>query len=115
MSDIFYPNNPPSTPDSHSTPRSIPPHFIEAEQSVLGGLMLDNRAWLEVAKILNARDFYRADHRLVFSAIQHLTQKGLPCDIVTLGEYLESLGKIENAGGLAYLGVLVRTPRARPT
>jgi len=91
----------------------IPLHSIEAEQSVLGGLMLDNTAWRAVAGILSPQDFYRQDHRLIFGAIQYLADKGSPFDVVTLAEALEQRGKLEDAGGFAYLGVLARdTPSA---
>lgn len=91
----------------------IPPHSIEAEQSVLGGLMLDNAAWDHIADRISEADFYRADHRLVFRAAQSLAEQGSPFDVVTLAEWLERNGRLEDAGGFAYLGVLARdTPSA---
>jgi replicative DNA helicase len=91
----------------------IPPHSIESEQSVLGGLMLDNSAWDQVADRLNESDFYRADHRLIFRAIQELAAQGLPFDVVTLAEWLERNNRLEEAGGFTYLGVVARdTPSA---
>ncbi|MDW8259976.1 MAG: replicative DNA helicase [Gammaproteobacteria bacterium] len=90
-----------------------PPHSIEAEQSVLGGLLLDPAAWDHVADVLRGDDFYRPDHRLVFEAIAHLAAQGKPCDAIVVGEYLTRTGKIDEAGGLAYLGNLAReTPTA---
>jgi replicative DNA helicase len=86
----------------------VPPHSIEAEQAVLGGLMIDNTAWDLVADLLVESDFYRQDHRLIFRAISELTGAGEPCDAVTLGERLG-----EEAGGLAYVGTLAnQTPTA---
>jgi replicative DNA helicase len=90
-----------------------PPHSIEAEQSVLGGLMLDNRRWDDLADRLSAEDFYRQDHQLIYSAISALVGQGKPCDFVTLSEHLRGIGRLEEAGGLAYLGALANdTPSA---
>ncbi len=97
------------------TPRSlkIPPHSVEAEQAVLGGLMLDNRAWDQVADRVSEEDFYRPDHRTIFRAIRALADRDQPFDVVTLAEWLEPRGELENAGGLAYLGTLANeTPSA---
>ncbi|CAK0779248.1 replicative DNA helicase [Gammaproteobacteria bacterium] len=91
----------------------IPPHSQEAEQSVLGGLMLDNAAWDQVADQVVEDDFYRRDHRLIFRAVASLADKGSPFDVVTLSEWLESRGELSNAGGLAYLATLAKdTPSA---
>ena len=91
----------------------VPPHSIEAEQAVLGGLMLDQRAWEQIADRINDSDFYRHDHRLIFRAIEELDQKDVPTDAVTLSQHLESRGLLEDAGGLAYLGRLAKeTPTA---
>ncbi len=91
----------------------IPPYSMEAEQSVLGGLMLENTAWDEIVDRVGAEDFYRADHRLVFSAIRTLVERGSPCDVVTLGEWLLQNGQLEEVGGMAALAVLARdTPTA---
>ncbi|MGH8259803.1 MAG: replicative DNA helicase [Steroidobacteraceae bacterium] len=90
-----------------------PPHSVEAEQAVLGGLLLDASAWDHVADVIRAGDFYRPDHRLVFESIGLLATSGKPCDVVTVSEQLERLGRLEDAGGLAYLGTLARdTPTA---
>ena len=90
-----------------------PPHSIEAEQAVLGGLLLDNAAWDNVADMVRDEDFYRPDHRLVFEAITALATNGKPCDVVTVSEQLSRNGKLDDAGGLAYLGTLARdTPTA---
>ncbi|MEX0421410.1 replicative DNA helicase [Spiribacter pallidus] len=91
----------------------VPPHSLEAEQAVLGGLMLDNKAWDQVADRVAEDDFYRRDHRLIFRAIESLAEGGQPMDAVTLSEWLKSNDELENAGGLAYLGLLARdTPSA---
>ena len=84
----------------------IPPHSIEAEQSVLGGLLLDNQAFDRVGDILTADDFYRRDHRLIFDAISALIESGSPADVVTVSEWLNKTAELEPAGGLAYLGAL---------
>ena len=86
----------------------VPPHSIEAEQSVLGGLLIDNEAWERVAEIIIEQDFYRRDHRMVFAAIHALAGQGKPFDTVTTADWLESQGVLEEAGGLAYLGELAR-------
>jgi replicative DNA helicase len=91
----------------------IPPHSIEAEQSVLGGLLLDNQAWFNIADRVGEHDFYRRDHQMIFSAIKALAETDKPCDIITLSEWLEQRNLLENVGGLAYLGALARnTPSA---
>ncbi len=91
----------------------VPPHSIEAEQAVLGALMLDNRAFDAIADRLVASDFYRRDHQLIFDAIAELAGKGGPFDAVTLSESLERKGLGDQTGGLVYLAGLVRdTPSA---
>ena len=91
----------------------VPPNSIEAEQALIGGLMLDNAAWDKVADIVVADDFYRKDHRLIFAAIANLVESGSPCDVVTLSEYLDKRGELEAAGGLEYLATLANeTPGA---
>jgi replicative DNA helicase len=86
---------------------------VEAEQSVLGGLMLDSAAWDQVADRVLAEDFYRNDHRLIFEAVAGLIERNQPCDAVTLSGHLESQGVLDQVGGLAYLGALARdTPTA---
>ncbi len=91
----------------------VPPHSVEAEQAVLGGLMLDNATWEQVADRLREEDFYRQDHRLIFRAITELTDSSTPFDVVTLAEWLQSRNQLEQAGGLAYLATLARdTPTA---
>ncbi len=90
-----------------------PPHSIEAEQSVLGGLMLDSSRWDHVADILVPSDFYRKDHRLIFEAIGNLIEDSMPADVITTQEYLDNSGQLEKTGGLSYLDELTRnTPSA---
>lgn len=91
----------------------IPPYSINAEQSVIGALMLDKLAWDKVAEILIEDDFYRRDHQLIYRAIRILAEKQSPLDVITLSESLEQLGWIEECGGLAYLATLAKeTPSA---
>ncbi len=91
----------------------MPPNSIEAEQAVIGGLMLENSAWDQVADMVVEEDFYRRDHRLIFRAIVDLSSRNTPFDVITLSERLEAIGELENAGGLAYLGMLAKnTPTA---
>ena len=89
------------------------PHSIEAEQSVLGGLLLDNSAWDRIADVLIEEDFYRHDHRLIWHHIARLIGLARPADVITVNESLVSAGKAEDAGGLAYLNALAHnTPSA---
>jgi replicative DNA helicase len=91
----------------------VPPHSVEAEQAVLGGLLLDPVAWENVADVVTHEDFYRPDHQLIFAAIGALAGEGKPCDVVTVSQHLERTGKLEPAGGLAYLSSVARdTPTA---
>jgi replicative DNA helicase len=90
-----------------------PPHSVEAEQAVLGGLLLDAVAWDNVADAVTQEDFYRPDHRLIFGSIAALAGEGKPCDAVTVSQHLERAGKLAEAGGLAYLSSIARdTPSA---
>jgi replicative DNA helicase len=90
-----------------------PPHSVEAEQAVLGGLLLDTRAWDHVADAVGPEDFYRPDHRLIFEAIAGIAAEGKPIDVVTVSERLERHGQLVDAGGLGYVGTLARdTPTA---
>lgn len=87
----------------------VPPHSIEAEQSVLGGLLLDNGAWDRAGDVLGESDFYRHEHRLIFGAIGGLIAGSKPADVITTYEQLQSLGKAEECGGLAYLNALAQS------
>ncbi|MCH9693927.1 MAG: replicative DNA helicase [Gammaproteobacteria bacterium] len=84
----------------------LPPSSTEAEQSLIGGLMLDAQAWDKVADILQGDDFYRKDHALIFAAIANLVESGSPCDVVTVSEHLDSRGELSDCGGLEYLATL---------
>jgi replicative DNA helicase len=91
----------------------IPPHNIHAEQSLLGGLMLDNSTWDRIADMVTERDLYRREHRLIFRAIAKLAATDQPFDVVTLAETLERTEQLEGAGGLPYLGTIINeTPSA---
>lgn len=84
----------------------VPPQSIEAEQSVLGGLLLDNHRWDTIADKIAIEDFYRREHRLIFKAISALCEENSPADVVTVSEWLEKSSQLEAAGGLAYIGSL---------
>ena len=91
----------------------VPPHSIEAEQSLLGGLMLDHQSWDKIADVITEPDFYRKDHRLIFAAIASLAEEANPCDVVTVSECLDNRGELDSAGGLEYLASLANeTPGA---
>jgi replicative DNA helicase len=91
----------------------VPPHSVEAEQSVLGGLLLDNAAWDRIADVVREDDFYRFDHRIIYHHIARLIGLARPADVVTVYESLQTSGKAEDTGGLAYLNSLARnTPSA---
>lgn len=91
----------------------LPPHSLEAERSLLGGLMLDQRAWDQVADVVGTDDFYRADHRAIFATIAKLNEQDRPPDAVTVSEQLERENRLEAAGGIEYLARLVEeTPSA---
>jgi len=86
----------------------IPPHSIESESSVLGGLLLDNAAWDRVSDLLQENDFYRFEHRMVFAAIGALINLSRPADVITVFEQLSGQGRAEEVGGLAYLNALAQ-------
>ncbi len=91
----------------------LPPHSVEAEQSVLGGLLLNNTAWDRVADFISESDFYRADHRLIYRHITKLIEATRPADAITVSESLDSTKELETVGGLAYIGALAQnTPSA---
>ena len=91
----------------------LPPNSIEAEQSLLGGLMLDHESWDKIADVVTVHDFYRKDHRLIFAAIASLCDAANPCDVVTVSEHLDNRGELEESGGLEYLATLANeTPGA---
>ncbi|KGD64215.1 replicative DNA helicase [Alcanivorax nanhaiticus] len=91
----------------------IPPNSVEAEQAILGGLLLNNSAWDDVAERVGARDFYRKAHRQIFEVIAQLVEEENPCDLVTVSQALGQLGQLEEIGGMTYLSELARnTPSA---
>jgi replicative DNA helicase len=87
----------------------VPPNSNEAEQSVLGGLLLDNLAWDRAADLLSESDFYRHEHRLIFAAVGVLIQAGKPADVITVFEQLQAHGKAQDCGGLSYLNDLAQS------
>lgn len=90
-----------------------PPHSEDAEQSLLGGIMLDERAWDQIADVVASNDFYRPDHRLIFGAMGDLIERNQPLDAITVGDHLQRQDKLDDAGGRAYLARLVgNTPGA---
>jgi replicative DNA helicase len=104
-------------PDMSSDPQlasiKLPPHSLEAEQSLIGGIMLDNQAWERVADLASEADFYRDDHRRIYRHIAKLIDLGKPADVVTVFESLEKSGEAEQAGGLSYLAEIANnTPSA---
>ena len=103
--------NVPSDPQVDSL--RIPPHSIEAEQSVIGGLLRDNAAWDRIADFMHADDFYRYDHRIIFEQLVRLINAGKPADVITVFEALSMLGKADDVGGLQYLNAMAQnTPSA---
>ncbi len=102
-----------SQPAEVLLPPKAPPHSLQAEQSVLGGLMLDREAWDKIADRINEQDFYRKEHRLIFRTIRDLAEEDSPCDVVTVSERLEQRAELKEAGGLTYLTSLAEgTPSA---
>lgn len=106
-------SSPHSASERDVTAIKLPPHSMAAEQSVLGGLLLDNTGFDRIADCLAADDFYRQDHRLIYRHISALIEQGRPADAVTVAEALERSGELGNVGGLVYLGALAQnTPSA---
>jgi len=99
--------------DTSTLALKIPPHSLEAERSVLGGLMLEDRAWDSIAALITAEDFYRNDHRVIFRCMSDLAEQNKPLDIVTISESLDNVNELTNIGGIAYLSELASsTPTA---
>jgi replicative DNA helicase len=94
--------------DSQVAKLRVPPHSIEAESSVLGGLLLDNGAWDRVGDLLVDNDFYRHEHKLIYAAIGALINASKPADVITVNEYLQNQGKADEMGGLGYLNSLAQ-------
>ncbi len=113
MSDIFPLDDLDAPMTSYGEDRQVallrvPPHSVEAESSVLGGLLLDNGAWDRVGDLVSEGDYYRAEHQLVYGAIAALINASKPADVITVFEQLQSQGKAEAVGGLAYLNSLAQ-------
>lgn len=104
---------PSSDPDSKVAKLKVPPHSIEAEQSVLGSMLISPDSWDKVTEILIESDFYNQSHKIIFAAIIRLLEKNQPVDIITVSEALEQTEQLDDAGGLAYVGELAKnTPSA---
>ncbi|MDO9610329.1 MAG: replicative DNA helicase [Serpentinimonas sp.] len=95
-------------PDAQVAQLRVPPHSIEAESSVLGGLLLDNGAWDRVADLISESHCYRREHQLIYAAIATLVNAGKPADVITVFEHLNSQGRADEVGGLAYLNSLAQ-------
>jgi replicative DNA helicase len=109
VSRTFDPLDPEDLPvDRQVAQLRIPPHSLEAESSVLGGLLLDNSAWDRVSDLVKDNDFYRHEHKLVYAAVATLVNASKPADVITVFEQLQSLGKADEVGGLAYLNSLAQ-------
>jgi replicative DNA helicase len=110
---MMSPTAAPAAADSQLLSLKVPPHSIEAEQSVLGGLLLDNAAWDRIGDALDVDDFYRDDHRRIFRHIAKLIDQSKPADVVTVAESIASSEDKDKTGGLTYLGALAQnTPSA---
>ena len=108
MSAVFsYADNDPSA-DRQVAKLRIPPHSIEAESSVLGGLLLDNGAWDRMGDLLVDGDFYRHEHKLIYAAVGGLINASKPADVITVYEQLQNIGKADEIGGLVYLNSLAQ-------
>ena len=105
-----------NSPDPQLEYLRVPPHSVEAEQSVLGGLLLDNGAWERVTDVVNEDDFYRFDHRLIWHHISRLVNLSRPADVVTVCDLLVSREQADVVGGMPALNALafaaVGSPRA---
>ena len=97
-----------SSPDTQLDQIKLPPHSVEAEQSVLGGLLLEASALDKIADLMTADDFYRHEHRLVYRQIVRLSELAKPVDVITVAEALEIAGELDKVGGLPYLGSLAQ-------
>jgi replicative DNA helicase len=109
VSGSAFPETPRRPQEDEVARLRIPPHSIEAEQSVLGGLLIDNGAWDRAGDLLTDSDFYRYEHRLIYAAIGQLINASKPADVITVFEQLQSLGKAEECGGLTYLNALAQS------
>ena len=108
MSVVFPEYEDATSLDSQVAQLRIPPHSLEAESSVIGGLLLDNSAWDKIGDVLIDADFYRYEHRLVFSSVSTLINANRAADVITVFEHLQTQGKADEIGGLAYLNSLAQ-------
>lgn len=106
---VVFPSREVAGRDDEVARLRVPPHSIEAEQSVLGGLLLDNGAWDRAGDLLTDGDFYRYEHKTIYAAIGALINASKPADVITVFEQMQSLGKAEECGGLAYLNALAQS------
>jgi len=97
-----------SNPDVQLDQIKLPPHSVEAEQSVLGGLLLEASALDKIADLITGDDFYRHEHRLIYRQIVRLSEQAKPVDVITVAEALEIAGELDKVGGLPYLGSLAQ-------
>ncbi|HUW26138.1 MAG TPA: replicative DNA helicase [Gallionella sp.] len=97
-----------SSPDTQLDQIKLPPHSVEAEQSVLGGLLLEASALDKIADLVTSDDFYRHEHRLIYRQIVRLSELAKPVDVITVAEALEIAGELGKVGGLSYLGSLAQ-------
>ena len=109
MTTLFDPRDSINPRDDEVARLRVPPHSVEAEQSVLGGLLLDNLAWDRASDLLSDSDFYRHEHKLIYAAVGALVNAAKPADVITVFEQLQALGKAEDCGGLAYLNALAQS------
>ena len=108
-----YANRLPEIRDEEVSALSMPPHSMEAEQSVIGGLLLENSAWDRIADVVTGEDFYRHEHRVIFRSISKLVNESRPADVITVQEELERNDELEATGGFNYLVTLAQnTPSA---
>src|SRR6185503_16984883 len=92
----------------------VPPHSVEAEQSLIGGLLLDNHAFDRIGDLVAEADFYRDDHRRIYKHVTKLIEAGKPADVVTVSESIESSEDKDRTGGPAYLGALAQNTPSSP-
>jgi replicative DNA helicase len=114
MSEFSAAAEPPSNADAEVARIRMQPHSIEAERSVLGGLLLSGESWDAIAEIVDASDFYRPQHRMIFRQIALLIDRGEPIDVVTVADRLHVNGELEAAGGHQYLSEWLSTRQQRP-
>ena len=102
-----------ASPDSQLLNLRVPPHSIDAEQSVLGGLLIDNGAFDKIGDVVTEGDFYRDDHRRIFRHISRLIEKSKPADMITVDEAIRTSEDKDKTGGITYLAALAgNTPSA---